>query len=118
MDRSIVTITLKSDPVSGPFADAFWKSSVSGDISQSVSVLAGSQFSSWRLGERFYHVGNLPLWEQVRYWLRESRGSSWCSLLCSALLSFRGSKRFSTVALASAWKPTQCKRSSNLSSAS
>jgi cellulose synthase (UDP-forming) len=68
--RSIVTITLKSDDGAVPFAAAFWKSSTSADISQSVSVLHGSDFTSYRLGESVYHVGSLPWWNRVRYWLR------------------------------------------------
>jgi cellulose synthase (UDP-forming) len=68
--RSVVTITLRSSDAASPFAAAFWKSSMSGDIGQSVSVLHGSDFSSYRLGERSYYVGDLPWWTHVRYWLR------------------------------------------------
>lgn len=69
--RSVVAITYKDDDGAGQFASAFWKSSTSGDISESVSVLHGSTFSSYRLGDRYYHVGHLPWWALVRYWLRE-----------------------------------------------
>ena len=68
--RSIVTITLRNNDAVAPFVAAFWKSSMSGDISQSVSVLHGSDFTSYRLGEKFYYVGNLPWWTHMRYWLR------------------------------------------------
>jgi cellulose synthase (UDP-forming) len=68
--RSVVTITFRDNDAIGPFAAAFWKASMSGDISESVSVLHGKQFSSYRLGERYYHVGDLPLWERIRYMLR------------------------------------------------
>jgi hypothetical protein len=69
-DRSVVTITLKDKEAADTFAAAFWQSSMSGDIGQSVSVLHGSDFSSYRLGSSFYHVGDLPLWSRVRYSLR------------------------------------------------
>ncbi len=70
-NRSIITIAFKDDNAANGFAGAFIKSSASGDISESVSILHGTGFSSYRLGLRFYHVGALPLWSQVRYWLKE-----------------------------------------------
>ena len=69
-NRSIVSVTLKNDAAASSFVAAFMKSSTSGDISQSVSVLHGSDFTSYRLGDRLYHVGDLPWWSRVRYWLR------------------------------------------------
>jgi len=69
--RSIVTITLRNNSAADAFAAAFMKSSTSGDISDTVSILHGSTFSSYRPGHRFYHVGHLPLWTQIRHWLRE-----------------------------------------------
>jgi cellulose synthase (UDP-forming) len=70
-NRSIVTISFKDDDAAKKFAAAFVRSSASGDISESVSVLHGTAFSSYRLGIRFYHVGKLAVWSQVRYWLKE-----------------------------------------------
>ncbi len=70
-DRSVVAISYKDNSETSPFATAFWKTSMSGDISQSVSVLHGSSFSSYRLGERYYHVGHLPFWVLASFWLRE-----------------------------------------------
>ena len=69
--RTIVAVTYKNDDAAAQFASAFWKSSMSGDISESVSVLHGNGFSSYRIGDRFYHVGYMPWWAHVRYWLRE-----------------------------------------------
>ncbi len=69
-NRSIVAITLKNDASAAPFVNAFSKFSESGAISESVSVLHGNQFTSYRLGARVYHVGYLPLWARIRYWLR------------------------------------------------
>jgi cellulose synthase (UDP-forming) len=68
--RSVVTITLRNEDTAAPFAAAFWKSSMSGDIGQSVSVLHGDEFTSYRLGDKFYHVGSMPWWSYVRYSLR------------------------------------------------
>jgi cellulose synthase (UDP-forming) len=70
-ERSVVTITLKQSESAQPFTEAFWKVSGSSDISESVSVLHGSTFTSYRVGDRFYHVGHLPWWEHLRYWFRE-----------------------------------------------
>ncbi len=70
-ERSVVTITLKQNESAAPFMNAFWKASESSDISESVSVLHGNTFASYRVGDHFYHVGNLPWWEHLRYWLVE-----------------------------------------------
>jgi cellulose synthase (UDP-forming) len=69
-NRSIVSVTLRNDAAAAPFVAAFTKFSTSGDISQSVSVLHGSEFTSYRLGDRYYHVGYLSWWERIRNWLR------------------------------------------------
>lgn len=68
---SVVMISYRNDDAAEQFGAAFWKASMSGDISESVTVLHGTTFSSYRLGDRFYHVGHLPWWQHVRYWLRE-----------------------------------------------
>jgi cellulose synthase (UDP-forming) len=67
----MVTITIKSDDSVAAFSDAFLKASGSASIGDSVSVLEGSEFTSYRLGDTFYQVGHLPWWTQVRYRLRE-----------------------------------------------
>jgi cellulose synthase (UDP-forming) len=72
--RSIVTLTLKNDDAARPFLNVFWKTSMSGDISQSVSVLHGDGFSSYRLGNNFYYVGHLPWWLLIRFWMRTYPG--------------------------------------------
>jgi cellulose synthase (UDP-forming) len=70
-NRSVVTITIKNDGAARTFAAAFLKTSGSANISDSVSVLQGSDFTSYRLGDTFYQVGHLPWWTQVEYRLRE-----------------------------------------------
>jgi cellulose synthase (UDP-forming) len=69
--RSVVTITIKNDAAAKAFTAAFLKSSGSASIGESVSVLQGNDFTSYRLGDAFYQVGHLPWWTQVRYRLRE-----------------------------------------------
>jgi cellulose synthase (UDP-forming) len=69
--RSVVAIVLKQNESADAFASAFWKSAGTGDISESVSVLHDATFVSYRVGDRFYHVGFLPPWDTLRYWLRE-----------------------------------------------
>ena len=69
--RSVITVTIKNDNAATVFSSAFLKSSGSANISDSVSVLQGSEFTSYRLGDSFYQVGHLPWWTQVRYWLKE-----------------------------------------------
>ena len=47
------------------FLSVFLKNSQSSDISQSVSVLHGTRFVSYRIGNDVYHVGSLSLWVHV-----------------------------------------------------
>jgi cellulose synthase (UDP-forming) len=58
------------DPTAIPnFLTAFLKSSTSSDISQSVSVLHGAQFSSYRIGSDSYRVGEISwlTWLTMRF---------------------------------------------------
>ena len=43
----------------------FLKSAQSSDIQQSVSVLTGTKFASYRLGNDVYHVGSLSIWIRI-----------------------------------------------------
>lgn len=70
-NRSIVSITFSPNATSAQFASAFIEASASGDISQSVSVLHGSQFASYRIGDEVYYVGHLRWPSMIRYRLRE-----------------------------------------------
>jgi cellulose synthase (UDP-forming) len=47
------------------FLSVFLKTSQSSDVSQSVSVLHGSRFVSYRIGDDVYRVGSLSLWIQL-----------------------------------------------------
>ncbi len=57
--RSVVLIALRDHSVAPGFVNAFFKYAQSSDIDQSVSVLHGSSFSSYRIGNDMYHVGSL-----------------------------------------------------------
>ncbi|WP_158945497.1 UDP-forming cellulose synthase catalytic subunit [Granulicella sp. S190] len=63
--QSVVVITLREKSVISNFISAFLQTSQSSDISQSVSVLHGSRFSSYRIGNDVYRVGSLSLWLQL-----------------------------------------------------
>ncbi len=67
--RSVVTIALGNDESAGSFTTAFLAASTSSAVSESVSVLHGSDFSSFRMDDNFYRVGALPWYTQVRYYL-------------------------------------------------
>jgi cellulose synthase (UDP-forming) len=60
--RSVVVIALRDKSVVPNFLNVFLKISQSSDISQSVSVLHGSRFNSYRIGDDVYHVGSLSWW--------------------------------------------------------
>ena len=53
------------------FSPAFLAASASGDVSQSVSVLHGASFASYRIGDEVYYVGHMPWWGLIRYRLRQ-----------------------------------------------
>jgi cellulose synthase (UDP-forming) len=60
--KSVVVIALRDKSVVANFLDVFLKTSQSSDISQSVSVLHGTRFTSYRIGNDIYHVGSLSWW--------------------------------------------------------
>ncbi|WP_446742161.1 UDP-forming cellulose synthase catalytic subunit [Silvibacterium acidisoli] len=67
-NRSLVIVRLKDAGSYEPFTVAFLKAAQSSDISGTVSVLHGTEFQSFRLGNNVYHVGRLPLWMAVNLW--------------------------------------------------
>jgi cellulose synthase (UDP-forming) len=64
-NKSVVMIALRDHTVVPNFLSVFLKTSQSSDISQSVSVLHGARFASYRIGNDVYKVGSLSLWTQV-----------------------------------------------------
>jgi cellulose synthase (UDP-forming) len=63
--QSVVVIALRDKTVIPNFLSSFLQASQSSDISQSVSVLHDSHFSSYRIGNDVYRVGSLSLWLQL-----------------------------------------------------
>ena len=57
--RSVVVVALRDKSIVPNFLQVFLKTSQSSDISQSVSVLNGTRFASYRIGNEVYHVGSL-----------------------------------------------------------
>jgi cellulose synthase (UDP-forming) len=64
-NHSVVVVALRDRAVVPNFLSVFLKTSQSSDISQSVSVLHGSRFVSYRIGDDVYRVGSLSLWIQL-----------------------------------------------------
>ena len=60
-NRSVVVVALRDRSVIANFLTVFLKTSQSSDISQSVSVLQGQKFTSYRIGNDVYHVGSLSI---------------------------------------------------------
>jgi cellulose synthase (UDP-forming) len=60
--RSVVVIVLRDKEVVPNFLSVFLKTSQSSDLSQSVSVLHHSRFTSYRIDDNVYHVGSLSWW--------------------------------------------------------
>jgi cellulose synthase (UDP-forming) len=81
--RSAVVIVLRDKDIVANFLPVFLKTSQSSDISQSVSVLHGSRFSSYRIGDDVYHVGSLSRWFQLKMLFEDYQ---WLMVL--AILSF------------------------------
>ncbi len=61
-NKSVVLIALRDHTVVPNFINVFLKTSQSSDIEQSVSVLHGTRFTSYRIGNDVYHVGSLSPW--------------------------------------------------------
>jgi cellulose synthase (UDP-forming) len=64
--RSVVVIALRDHNVVPAFLTSFLRVSQSSDIAQSVSVLHGTQFVSYRIGNDVYRVGYLSLWIRLK----------------------------------------------------
>ncbi|HEX4651509.1 MAG TPA: UDP-forming cellulose synthase catalytic subunit [Granulicella sp.] len=69
--RSVVLIALRDHAVASNFLSVFLKRSQSSDIAQSVSVLHGSSFTSYRIGNDVYRVGSLSLWVRLNIFFSE-----------------------------------------------
>jgi cellulose synthase (UDP-forming) len=69
--RSVVLIALRDHSIASSFLSTFLKRSQSSDISQSVSVLHGSTFASYRIGNDVYHMGSLSPWVRLNIFFSE-----------------------------------------------
>ncbi|MFC6647418.1 UDP-forming cellulose synthase catalytic subunit [Granulicella cerasi] len=83
--HSTVLVALRDKSIAANFMSVFLKTSQSSDISQTVSVLAGNRFASYRIGNQNYHVGYLNPF--VRLWLLFSE-FPWLVVLAAAVLCF------------------------------
>jgi cellulose synthase (UDP-forming) len=89
--RSVVVIALRDKDVVPNFLSVFLKASQSSDVSQSVSVLHDSRFTSYRIGNDVYHVGSLSTWVKANLlfeqyqWLMAACVLFFCFLLAIIL---------------------------------
>jgi cellulose synthase catalytic subunit (UDP-forming) len=83
--RTVVVVLLRDPAASANFAAAFLENSQSSAISQTVSVLRGTRFSSYRIGSGVYRVGNIPLLARAAMVLTEF---PWLIVLVVAIFSF------------------------------
>ena len=67
------------------FLQVFLKTSQSSDISQSVSVLNGTRFASYRIGNSLYHVGSLGWWIRINLLFQEF---PWLVVLIAVVVCF------------------------------
>jgi cellulose synthase (UDP-forming) len=63
--HSVVLVLVRDDAAVPGFLTAFLQTSQSSDVSQSVSVLHGAQFSSYRIGSAVYRVGDISLFTRA-----------------------------------------------------
>jgi cellulose synthase (UDP-forming) len=69
--RSVVVIALRDHTIAPNLLTAFLRRAQSSDIAQSVSVLHGDSFASYRIGDDVYHVGSLSLWVRINLFFSE-----------------------------------------------
>jgi cellulose synthase (UDP-forming) len=90
-NRSVVVVVLRDKDVVPNFLSVFLKTSQSSDVAQSVSVLHGTRFASYRIGNDAYNVGSLSLWIRLnmffeRYqWLMVITILGFCFLMAVAI---------------------------------
>jgi cellulose synthase (UDP-forming) len=83
--RSVVIVALRDKSVVPTFLSVFLKTSQSSDISQSVSVLHGKQFVSYRIGNDVYRVGSISPWIYLNMLFSEFQ---WLMVVCTIILCF------------------------------
>ncbi len=83
--RSVVIVALRDKAVVPNFLSVFLKTSQSSDISQSVSVLQGKRFVSYRIGNDIYWVGSLSLWIRLNMLFSEFQ---WLMVISTMIFCF------------------------------
>ena len=83
--RSVVVVLLRDPAAAENCLAAFAQNSQSPAISQSVSVLHGTSFSSYRIGDEAYRVGQIPLLARADIMLAEF---PWMIILLAAIFCF------------------------------
>jgi cellulose synthase (UDP-forming) len=84
--RSVVVVALRDHSVVPNFINVFLKNSQSSDIEQSVSVLKGTRFVSYRIGNDVYHVGSLSWWVRLNMLFSEYPWISFLSTIVICIL--------------------------------
>ena len=83
--RSVVVINVKDAATYDNFLTTFLKVQQASDINGSVSVLHGSLFQSFKIGNSKYFIGSLPLWTRLTNWFTTV---PWLAALGALGLSF------------------------------
>ena len=84
--HSVVVIALRDKDIVPNFLSVFLKTSQSSDVSQSVSVLHGSSFTSYRIGNQVYHVGSLSFWIKLNMFFERYQWLTAISILIFCFL--------------------------------
>ena len=89
--KSVVVMVVRDHATIPNFLTTFLKTSQSSDVSQSVSVLHGTRFVSYRIGNDVYNVGSLSTWTYLNIlfsrfpWLMVVTALVICFLLATLL---------------------------------
>jgi cellulose synthase (UDP-forming) len=83
--RSVVAVVLRDSDAAEQFVPAFLDSSQGTAISQSLSVLHGTQFASYRIGNYAYRVGRFPMTARITLLLTDY---PWLIVLIAVVFCF------------------------------
>jgi putative exporter of polyketide antibiotics len=81
----VVVVAVRDEAAIPEFLSKFGQTSQSSEISQSVSVLYGAQFSSYRVGSQMYWVGDLSWITRTQLMLEQF---PWLIAMVSVILCF------------------------------
>ncbi len=83
--RSLVVINIKDSATYDTFMTNFLKVQQASDINDSVAVMHGNEFQSFRIGTNVYHVGMLPWWNRLTLWFINV---PWLAAILVTLIAF------------------------------